>query len=41
MGWRVKVKVGDRILYSKSYSSEEKARKAKRRTRGGQGVVRS
>jgi len=41
MGWRVKVKVGKRILYSHSYPSREKALRAKPRTRGGVGVVKS
>lgn len=41
MGYRVQVKVGNRTLYSRSYSSLKKAKKAKARTRGAQGVVKS
>ena len=41
MGYRVKVKVGKRTLYTHSYSSERKAKAAKKRTRGARGVVRS
>jgi hypothetical protein len=41
MGWRVKVKVGKRTLYSHSYSSEAKAKRAKKRIRGARGVVKS
>lgn len=41
MGYRVKVKVGKRTLYSRSYSSERKAKAAKRRTKGAKGIVKS
>jgi hypothetical protein len=41
MGYRVKVKVGKRTLYSKSYPSHEKALKASHRMRGAKGVIKS
>lgn len=41
MGYRVKVKVGKRTLYSRSYGSQKKAKAAAKRIRGSRGVVRS
>lgn len=41
MGYRVVVRVGNRTLYSKSYSSETKAKRARKRTRGARGIVKS
>jgi len=41
MGFRIKVRVGKRILYTHSYPSERKAKAARKRTRGARGVVKS
>lgn len=41
MGYRVKLRIGKRILYSHSYPSIAKAKKASRRMRGSIGVVKS
>ena len=41
MGYRVKVKVGKRELYSRSYPTKKKAERAKKRTRGAKGIVKS
>lgn len=41
MGYRIKIKVGKRTLYSRSYSSKPKAKRAAKRTRGARGVVKS
>jgi hypothetical protein len=41
MGWRVKVKVGKRILFSHSYPSKMKAFKASKKMRGARGIIKS
>lgn len=41
MGYRVKIKVGKRTLYSRSYGSQKKAKAAAKRTRGARGVIKS
>jgi|GEM_PF-2405911 hypothetical protein len=39
MGYRLELKVGNRIVYSHSYPSEKKAKAAIGRTRGATGKV--
>lgn len=41
MGWRVRIKVGKRLLFSRSYPSKAKALSAMHRTRGAKGIVKS
>lgn len=41
MGYRVRIKVGKRVLFSHSYPSKMKALKASKNTRGAKGVVKS
>jgi len=41
LGYRVKLQVGKRILFSKSYPTKEKAERAKDRMRGAIRVIRS
>jgi len=41
MGYRVKIKVGKRTLYSRSYATKKKAESACKRLRGGKSIVKS
>ena len=41
MGYRVKLKIGKRTVYSHSYPTEKKAQAAKKRMRGAKGIVKS
>jgi hypothetical protein len=41
MGYRVKIRVGKRTLFSRSHSSMKKAKAAAKRTRGARGIVKS
>lgn len=41
MGYRVKIREKKRTVYSKSYSTKEKAKKASKRIRGAKGIVKS